>query len=537
MLGPVKAFQDSCFHKTPGGSQMKLDSIFPMLESHGELERVIPPDGMTLERCGGIEINDCFHDTRKTKANSLFACVVGKCHDGHDFADEAICYGAVALLCERELSGKAVPQIIVKDVRRVLGYISAKIHGNPANSLFMVAVTGTNGKTTTTYMIRSILESAGYKTGMIGTVSYDTGKGAVEADRTTPESSDVQRMLAEMLHNDCAACVMEASSHGLVLGRLSGCLFDAAVFTNLTEEHLDFHKDMETYFSAKSLLFTKYMKDKSLAVINCDDPYGKRFQEIAGGKTVLYGIKKAPRQDETFLYGKIRSMNITGSSVEIRYFEGKSCSRFSLEIPLVGRYNVYNALAAGAFGLGSDIDAETVRKGVFAVKTVPGRLEKLRFEGGPSVVVDYAHTPDALEKVLEAVREICKGDIWLVFGLGGDRYKENRPIMGKIAAQKADRLIITMDNPRSEDPLDIAEAIKKGAAEAGCLDAEIIIDRKDAVYTALDRAKAEDVVLVTGKGPERYIIIGEKLIPYNDMETIEDWGRKRGRTKCLETVS
>lgn len=512
---------------------MKLGLIISMLEKEHDAARLLPAAGTAAVDCMEVNVLDCTHDTRTVTGNCLFACVPGSRFDGHDFAGEAFQKGAVALLCERELPERNIPQIIVKDVRSVLGKVAASIQGNPSDSMMMIGVTGTNGKTTTAHMIRRILQKGGYKTGMIGTIFYDTGEGPQEADRTTPESTNIQRMLGRMLKNGCKACVMETSSHGLAQGRLSGCRFDAGVFTNLTEEHLDFHGNMESYFSAKSLLFSHYAKnEESLAVINADDSYGARLGGKAAGRNVFYGIKSIHPGQGMHIHGSIRSMNLSGSSVQILYSEGSTQNKFELRFPLIGRYNVYNALASAAFSLASGIDPETIKKGLSSMETVPGRLERWQFEKGPSALVDYAHTPDALMNVLNAVREIRRGRVWLVFGLGGERYEANRPVMGKIAAQLADELIITMDNPRSEDPLKIAQAIKQGAVEGGCNTPRIVIDRKEAVWNALDNADEKDVVLVTGKGPERHIIIGERRIPYNDAETIAEWGRTRGKPLC-----
>lgn len=513
--------------------EMKLVQVISRLENMPDEVTLVPPAGVKAEECLEIDVHDCAHDTREISGQSLFACVPGNRFDGHDFASEAVRKGAVALLCERVVPDPGVPQILVKKVRPVLGEVAASINGTPSDSMRMIAVTGTNGKTTTTHMIRRILEENGQKTGMIGTIVYDTGDGSREADRTTPESTDIQRMLAAMVKNGCRACVMEASSHGLVLGRLSGCRFDAAIFTNLTEEHLDFHGNMEQYLSAKSLLFSDYAKNaESLAVINADDPYGKRIADSAAGRTVFYGLESPHTGNGIFVKGSIASMNLSGSTMGISFQETTKKSEFTLRIPLIGRFNLYNALASTSFALASGIDPATIKKGLLSMKTVPGRLERWKFDGGPSAIVDYAHTPDALLNVLKAVREISRGRIWLVFGLGGERYKANRPVMGEIAAQGADELVITMDNPRGEDPLEIAEAIKSGAIMGGCRSPRIVINRKEAVFFALDKADADDIILVTGKGPERYIIIGERRIPYNDAETIEEWGRLRGKTRC-----
>ncbi len=515
-------------------SEMKLFQVISRLGNVPDEVTLVLPEGIEAEECLELDIHDCTHDTRQIEGQSLFACVPGKRFDGHDFAEEAVRKGAVALLCERKLPDPGVPQILVKNVRLVLGGLAASIHGKPSDSMVMVAVTGTNGKTTTSHMIRHILEANGQKTGMIGTIVYDTGNGLREADRTTPEATDIQRMLAAMVQNGCRACVIEASSHGLVLGRLSGCRFDGTIFTNLTEEHLDFHETMEQYLMAKSLLFSHHAKDaESVAVINADDPYGERIAAAAVGKTVFYGLESFQRENDGLsVKGSIVSMDLSGSTMEISFQKPSKVSEFDLRVPLIGRYNLYNALASASFALASGVDPETVKKGLSSMKTVPGRLESWKFDGGPSAIVDYAHTPDALLNVLTAVREISRGRVWLVFGLGGERYEANRPVMGKIAAQNADELVITMDNPRGEDPLEIAEAIKSGAVMGGCLTPRIVINRQEAVFYALDKADADDIVLITGKGPERHIIIGERRIPYNDGDTIEEWARLRGKTRC-----
>ncbi|MFP4482344.1 MAG: UDP-N-acetylmuramoyl-L-alanyl-D-glutamate--2,6-diaminopimelate ligase [Thermovirgaceae bacterium] len=515
---------------------MKLAQVIARLEKDHDKVGLVPPAEVKTEECLEIDVHDLTHDTRKIAGQSLFACVPGTRFDGHDFAGEAIKNGAVALLCERKLPDMGVPQILVQNVRLVLGRLSAAIHKDPSDSMMMVAVTGTNGKTTTAHMIHGILEKGGYKTGMIGTIVYDEGDGPREADRTTPEATDIQRMLSAMLRNNCRACVMEASSHGLALGRLSGCRFDAAIFTNLTEEHLDFHGNMDRYLSAKSLLFSHHAKGAgTFAVINADDSYGKRIAQTATGKKVFYGLKRSRPENGMYVKGSVASMDLSGSSMSVSFCESEKKTKetaFNLTIPLIGRYNLYNALASTAFALASGITPETVNKGLSSLKTVPGRLERWKFVGGPSAIVDYAHTPDALLNALNAVREICRGRVWLVFGLGGERYQANRPVMGEIAAQGADELIITMDNPRSEDPLEIAEAIKSGAIRGGCSSPRIVIDRKEAVFYALDRADTDDVVVVTGKGPEQYIIIDERRIPYNDAEAIKEWARVRGRHQC-----
>lgn len=453
-------------------------------------------------------------------AGDLFCCVPGLRVDGHRFVDEALQRGASAILCRQPLALQ-VPQLIVpeKDIRRAMGQAAALLYGFPAKKLRLIAVTGTNGKSTSAYMLRHLISKAGFRCGLIGTIIYSDGTNDFEAERTTPENCDIQRLLAQMVIEGCDYCVMEASSHGLEQGRLEGCLFEAALFTNLTPEHLDYHVDMECYFQAKRLLFNKQMKIDWLSVANADDRYGYRLwmewpekitpfsmsQEISGGCTVLR-----------------HSMALEGINIDINLPNGEIIRH--IKIPMTGRYNIYNALGALALVNRMGIKLNNL-SGVFSdMPQVPGRMEKYSFANGVTVIIDYAHSPDALQNVLEALREVTKGKILSVFGLGGERYVDNRPAMGEIAATLSDCVFITSDNPRSEDPKVIAEQIAKGILRVKTdFPYRIVIDRREAINEALAMASSGDVVFIGGKGPERFIIYSNHRVPFNDTQAVHEW--------------
>ncbi|MCF4150533.1 UDP-N-acetylmuramoyl-L-alanyl-D-glutamate--2,6-diaminopimelate ligase [Dethiosulfovibrio sp. F2B] len=461
-------------------------------------------------------------DSRRVTSGTLFCCVPGVHNDGHNFAVAAVKSGATALLCEHIPDGveKDVPIILTADSRSALGAIASSFHDHPSRSLSMVGVTGTNGKSTTTYMIRSIMRGRG-KVGLLGTITYDDGNKEIEADRTTPEGSEIQAFLSEMVRSCCHGCVMETSSHGLAQGRLSGCLFDVAVFTNLTSEHLDFHGDMERYFEAKKLLFTRYMKPDCKKIFNMDDPYGKRLLgECTGSNVVTYSSKSS----SATVTGSDIALDVGGLLFDLAIEERVNRVR----LPLIGRYNVSNALAAAAACHSMGFSYDEIQHGLENIPQVPGRMERYLFDKRACAIVDYAHTPDALSNLLSAARDICNGRLIGVFGLGGERFRGNRWAMGEIAAQKADHLVLTMDNPRGEDPLLIVKDILEGVHKVEGNSYDVVIDRKDAIYKALDMSREGDVVVISGKGPENYILIKGKKTPYSDSESVRSWGEDRG---------
>lgn len=461
-----------------------------------------------------VPISDVISDSRDVIPGTLFACITGENSDGHNFVSTAEANGACALLCEHEVDSN-LPQIIVEHVRDFLGETASLVYGNPSGKLLMVGVTGTNGKTTTTYITRSILQATGMRVGLLGTIIESDGITDKDADRTTPESCIVQRQLAHMVKNNCGACVMETSSHGLFLGRLKGALYDVPVFTNLYPEHLDFHKDMENYFAAKKLLFTNYTKPDFCGAANFDDPYGKRLVDEFQGRLRGFGLTDgAP-------FRVIESQtSLNGTDLVI---QREGFSTIKLHSPLVGDFNIMNTLCAVTAMTGR-VDDDAIVKGVANVPQVPGRLERIDLPNGACVFVDFAHTPSALKSVLGTIRRLSGKDrkIISMFGHGGGRYQQNRPELGKAASEFANEVIITSDNARDEDPMRIAEAIAEGTS----IPYRIITDRPEAVRTGLDSLKPGDILVITGKGPEKFITIKNHKIPFNDAEAVREWRNK-----------
>lgn len=463
-------------------------------------------------------ITDVTADSRSVQPGALFCCIRGERSDGHDYIPMARELGAEALLCERPVDG-GLPAIVVPSVREVMGEVSAAVYGDPSEKLLMVGVTGTNGKSTTTYILRSILEAAGIRSGLLGTIVESDGVRERDADRTTPESCVIQRRLAAMVQNGCGACVMETSSHGLFMGRLNGCRFDVPLFTNLNPEHLDFHKDMERYFQAKRLLFSRYSREGFAGAANAGDPYGRRLLEEFPGNLRGFSLSS----DAFARVSEFRT-DLEGTSMRVSM---RDFPDLELRTPLVGSFNVWNVLAA-VTALRGRVDDEALVRGVAAVPQVPGRLERYALPNGACCFIDFAHTPEALRNVLAAARALCPGRLISVFGHGGGRYPLNRPALGRVAAEEADLVIVTMDNPRDEDPADIAAGIVQGIRDSGSARHQVVLDRKEAVFTALSVAAPGDVVVISGKGPERFLQIGAEKIPYSDAETVNSWRRSYG---------
>lgn len=470
-------------------------------------------------------LSDITGDSRESTPCSVFCCIRGEKKDGHEFAPSAVERGASMLLAEREVPVN-VPQIISQEVRRDMGRLASIIYGDPSSKMLMFAVTGTNGKSTTTWMIRHILQSAGIRTGLFGTIVYSDGVNERDAGRTTPESCEIQRSLSRMVENGCGACVLEASSHGLSFGRLEGCSFDGAVFTNLSEEHLDYHKTLEAYFAAKMILFRDYMKQKWVAAANVDDTYGKRVGEFFPRNVSYFG--SGERYGDGVRATRIRN-SLAGAEFSVSIPE--SGEEIPVSLPLPGRFNVYNALGAITLLKSFITDIHAVTGALRTMPQVPGRLEKYYLSNGVCVIIDFAHTPTALKNVLAELRALCGGSLFAVFGHGGERFEANRFSLGAVAAEFADRIIVTMDNPRSEDPEKIAMQILEGVTSGGNPpETSVVIQRKDAIRTALDEAGAGDVVAITGKGPEKYLHIGSDFIPYSDKQAVLEWTVEKGLT-------
>ena len=432
----------------------------------------------------GVEVSSLAYSTGDVAAGSLFFCVRGFRADGHDFAQDAIDRGAVALVCERPLD-LGVPEVIVPDARASMGPIAARFYGSPTDDLRVVGITGTNGKTTTAFLVRSILETTGTQCGLIGTVKYVVGGQATEATRTSPEAVDLQRSFRAMLDGGDRACAMEVSSHALELRRTAGIRWACRVFTNLTQDHLDFHKTMEDYFLAKRLLF---VEGDAPSVVNVDDPYGRRLAEQVDA--VTYAIDHA---------ADFRASDVEFDASGARFRLASPAGEADVRIGLPGLFNVSNALAAIGAVVQLGVPLDDAVAAIARAERVPGRLEPVDEGQGFAVLVDYAHTPDSLENVLRAARKLTGGRVHVVFGAGGDRDRDKRPLMGAAAVQRADRVIVTSDNPRSEDPGSIIEQILAGSGDG--VDSEI--DRRRAIELAIAGADDGDVVVIAGKGHEQ----------------------------------
>jgi UDP-N-acetylmuramoyl-L-alanyl-D-glutamate--2,6-diaminopimelate ligase len=451
------------------------------------------------------------HDSRQVSPGSVFVALRGFKSDGADFAPQAIERGAAAIVAESAPAATAgVPWIVVKDARLALALLSAQFFGNPSRQMQVVGITGTNGKTTTSYLVSAIFEAARIKCGLMGTVTYRIGDREFAATRTTPEAPDVQGLMRQMVDAGCGAAVMEVSSHALALRRVDGMTFAAGVFTNLTRDHLDFHEDMETYFAAKRRLF-EMLPDGAPAVVNVDDPRGVALAESAS-RPVTYAISRTADVSPGPL-----SFSLEGLEFDVRTPQGVVRAKSKL----VGKPNVYNILAAVATTSALGVPLTAIEKGLQTLPGVPGRFEVASSsQDDITVVVDYAHTDDALRNLLETARPLAARRLITVFGAGGDRDRTKRPLMGMVAARLSDIVVVTSDNPRSEDPARIIDEVKRGAEpETRQRGAEVltIIDRRDAIGRAVESATAGDVVLIAGKGHEKYQEIGGRVLPFDDV--------------------
>jgi len=456
------------------------------------------------------------YDSRAVTPGSVFVALQGLRADGAAFAPQAVAAGAAAVVAAAGVNPAAgAAWLPVTDPRLALALLAAEFNGHPSRSMRVVGVTGTNGKTTTAYLVRAILEAAGIKCGLMGTVSYCIGDREIEASRTTPEAPDVQGLLREMLEEACGACVMEVSSHALALRRVDGLQFAAGVFTNLTRDHLDFHGNMEAYFAAKRRLF-EILPATAPAVVNLDDPRGAALVEVSG-TPVTYAITKAADVTPGPL-----SYSLHGLAFDVRTPQGI----VHVKSTLVGKPNVYNILAAAGVTAAMGIPLDAIEKGLARLTGVPGRFEVVsRPKDDITVVVDYAHTDDALRNLLETARPMATRRLITVFGAGGDRDRTKRPLMGMVAARLSDVVIITSDNPRGEDPAQIIEEVMRGAEpETRQSGARVltVVERGDAIRRAVAEAAAGDVVLIAGKGHEKYQVIGGTSSPFDDVAVARD---------------
>ena len=480
-----------------------------------------PGQSISARRTSDPEIAQIRYDSRRVAPGDLFVAMRGEIRDGFDHAADAARSGAAAILSERpapEGFPREVAWVRVENPRQALGLLAAQRAGNPAEKLVLAGVTGTNGKTTTTMLLESLLARKNGRSGFLGTVAYRTGRREVEAPRTTPEAPEIQELLAEMVREGVGAAALEVSSHALALERVAGCRFDVAVFTNLTRDHLDFHGDMESYYQAKKRLFGM-RKEGAYAVLNADDEAGRRL--AAEVEAPLLTFSASGRSDADVRAVSTRC-DLSGTSLDVAH-RGEA---FTVISPLLGRFNVENLLAAASAGIALGMSGEDIAIALGLVRRVPGRLEPVEVGQDFAILVDYAHTEDALVRLLRAVRELTDKKIVLVFGAGGDRDKGKRSPMGRAAGRLSDIAIATSDNPRSEDPEAILAEVEKGLIESGAVNYRKIADRREAIRTAIGMAGPGAVVVVAGKGHETTQTIGSRVLPFDDRVVAAELARR-----------
>lgn len=482
--------------------------------------------GAQVEGSVDREFTSMTYDSRRVTPGALFVAVPGNRVDGGAFLANAVDRGAPVVICPLDAAAPArVTRIRVPDVREAMARASAAFYGQPSSKLRVIGVTGTNGKTTVAFMVKAMLESSGLRTGLMGTVRYEIGDRVIPAHRTTPESVDLQGMMSQMVKADCRACVMEVSSHALEQKRVWGIEYDVAIFTNLTQDHLDFHGTMEDYFRSKSRLFAPDWPNpkKQTGVINIDDDYGTRLAQQSGlAVRMTYGVQKQ---------AELRAVKLELSATGSRFVVETPGRKFACRIPLIGRHNVYNALAAIGAALALDVSVPQIQAALNAMPQIPGRLEPVHAGQKFGVYVDYAHTDDALQNVLTTLREIAQGRVLVAFGCGGARDTEKRPKMGRVAARLADYTILTSDNPRRESASDICAQIESGYRSVRPDACHVELDRRRAIDQILRMAKPGDLVLIAGKGHETYQEFADTVVPFDDrllaQESIEQMKTRR----------
>lgn len=471
-----------------------------------DLAKII--NGLEIEYIKGekdLEINEIRYDSRNVEKGDLFICIQGFKTDGHKYIDDVIDKEANVVVIDKELDNydNNITYIKVADSRKAMAVLAKNFFEDPLKEIDLIGVTGTNGKTTTTYLIKEILNQSGYKAGLIGTIEVFNGEESINASRTTPESLDIYRYLAIMREKGVEYTVMEVSSHALALNRVDTMEFKAAVFTNLTQDHLDYHETMDRYAAEKAKLFKK-LKSDGTAIINNDDDYAQLFKDTTQQDIITYGIEKNsklhPNEIELSLEGVKFNLN------DLKY-----------NLNLTGKFNIYNSLAAVGVAKSLGIKEELIKKSLESIEGIPGRFETINMDQDFTVIVDYAHTPDSMINVLRAVQHFEHNDIIVVFGCGGERDKKKRPIMGEIAVKNSDYVVVTTDNPRSEVPETIIEEIVEGIKESKYTTPySVQVEREDAIYEAIDKAKKGDVVVIIGKGHETYQVFADKTIDFND---------------------
>lgn len=485
------------------------------------LKRLNNKDLAALPDCadGRVNISSITCDSRQVQKGALFVAVDGAVHKGDAFIDEALQRGAACVVSESlpgsALRNREVPFIRYSDTRYALAELADEFFGHPSKELKAAAVTGTNGKTTVTYLIKRICEEAGYPAGVIGTVGYSFKDREFPAANTTPGPIELQSLLRQMVDAGCAYCIMEASSHGISQQRVQAVDFIAAIFTNLTQDHLDYHRNMENYFVAKSKLFRNLSKD-AYAILNADDPAALRLKSLSAGKPISYGIHSD---------AQVKAERVTSGLSGSEFILNAMGKKIKIKASLIGSHNISNILAASAFALTQNIELAQIKKALRGFSGVRGRLQRVKVKER-NVFIDYAHTPDALENVLRTLKALSQNNkLTVVFGCGGERDSLKRPLMGEVARRYADTIIITSDNPRSEDPDRIAKDIARGIKNKPY---KIILDRKEAIVYSLEKSKQGDTVLIAGKGHERYQIFKDKKVEFDDYQAAREYLKGKG---------
>ncbi len=488
----------------------------PGLEIHLSLRKLLSGadlHGFDDHDFDDLGISRCTRDSRDVRPGDLFVAIAGSRHDGHDFTAQAVAQGCAAVVAERFMPGLPVPVCVVPDTRDAYGRICHALAGEPSQRLKVIGITGTNGKTTTSCLLASVLTKAKHKVGFLGTLGYFDGEDVEDATLTTPPAEQLATLMGRMVQNGCSHAVMEVSSHALDQARVAGIRFDAACVTNVRRDHLDYHPSLEDYRLAKSKLLG-YLPAEGFAVINADDPISAGYLRQVDGPVLTVGIRQAAEitatpfeqciSEQTFI------LTAGNESVPVR-------------TKMIGTHHIYNCLTATAASLACGIDLPTIARGLEAVDFIPGRLERIECGQPFGVFVDYAHTPDALTGCLQTLREVVSGRLICVFGCGGDRDRQKRPLMGRAVEQGADVAVVTTDNPRTEDPKAIIGNVLQGFGGQDSAQAEVIEDRSEAIRWALAAARPGDCVLIAGKGHENFQIVGEERIPMNDYDIAREW--------------
>ena len=483
--------------------------------------------GVTADPVAAVPVAGIACHSKQVRPGDLFVATEGAVTDGHEFINEAIGRGAAAVVAQHlpALSRSGAPRaaangpsrpcpcVIVRDTREALVTIAARFYGHPSRKLRLIGVTGTNGKTTTAYLLKTILEAAGFRAGLLGTIVYQIGGRSVPSTNTTPGPLELQRYFAQMAGEGLQWCAMEVSSHALAQGRIAGLEFEAAIFSNLGSDHLDYHKTREAYAAAKRRLF-EYLRPSGLAVVNADDEYGRLLADTIPNRTVVtYGMEHLAK-------AAVKHVVCTWQGVSLVL--DTPWGVIPISTPLLGRHNAWNVASAATTLLALGVPSEAIREGLASIEQVPGRLERVPNDAEINILIDYAHTADALRMALLSLRELTRGRLIVVFGCGGNRDQSKRPAMGKMAGFLADAVILTSDNPRGENPMEIIRHIKSGFPP-GFHQFEVIPDREQAITSALVLARRDDTVLIAGKGHEAYQTFDHISIPFSDRDVVERW--------------